>query len=76
MSSFHSIQQDGINKTAGVLSDLRSNVLSDNGTLGLIMELSGKLQTTLDLESLIELFAQVIQSQFNYDTLSLSLIHI
>ena len=70
MSSFHSIQQNGIHKTAGVLSDLRSNVLRDNGTLGLIMELSGKLQTTLDLESLIELFAQVIQSQFNYDTLS------
>ena len=72
MSSFHSIQQDGINKTAGVLSDLPANVLSDNGTLGLIMELSGKLQTTLDLESLIELFAQVIASQFNYDTLSYS----
>ena len=70
MSSFHSIQQDGIHKTAGVLSDLRSGVLSDNGTLGLIMELSGKLQTTLDLESLIELFAQVIQAQFKYDTLS------
>ena len=70
MSSFHSIQQDGNNKTAGVLSDLRSNVLSDNGTLGLIMELSGKLQTTLDLESLIELFAQVIKAQFDYDTLS------
>ncbi|MCU7852025.1 MAG: GGDEF domain-containing protein [Candidatus Thiodiazotropha sp. (ex Monitilora ramsayi)] len=33
------------------------------------MELSGKLQTTLDLESLMELFAQVMQSQFDYDTL-------
>ncbi len=70
MSSFHSIQQDGIHKTAGVLSDFRTNVLSDNGTLGLIMELSGKLQTTLDLESLIELFAQVIKTQFDYDSLS------
>jgi diguanylate cyclase (GGDEF)-like protein len=44
--------------------------LSDNGTLGLIMELSGKLQTTLDLDSLLELFAQVIDAQFDYDTLS------
>jgi diguanylate cyclase (GGDEF)-like protein len=70
MSSFHSIQQDGIHKTAGVLSDLRNSILSDNGTLGLIMELSGKLQTTLDLESLIELFAQVIKNHFHYDTLS------
>jgi diguanylate cyclase (GGDEF)-like protein len=70
MSSFHSIQQDGNNKTAGVLSDLPANVLIDNGSLGLIMELSGKLQTTLDLESLIELFAQVIKAQFDYDSLN------
>jgi len=69
MSSFHSIQQEGIRKTAGVLSDPAAHILSDNGSLGQIMELSGKLQTTLELESLIELFAQLIQSQFNYDSL-------
>jgi diguanylate cyclase (GGDEF)-like protein len=34
------------------------------------MELSGKLQTTLDLESLIELFAQVIATQFDSDALT------
>jgi diguanylate cyclase (GGDEF)-like protein len=70
MSTFHSIQQEGRTKTPGVLSDPRTGVLNDNGTLGLIMELSGKLQTTLDLESLIELFAQVMKTQFNFDTLN------
>ncbi|MCU7931286.1 MAG: GGDEF domain-containing protein [Candidatus Thiodiazotropha sp. (ex Codakia rugifera)] len=34
------------------------------------MELSGKLQTTLEVDALIELFAQVIASHFQYDTLS------
>jgi diguanylate cyclase (GGDEF)-like protein len=34
------------------------------------MELSGKLQTTLDLESLIELFAHVLEKQFHYDNLT------
>jgi diguanylate cyclase (GGDEF)-like protein len=34
------------------------------------MELSGKLQTTLDLESLIELFALVLEEQFHYDNLT------
>jgi diguanylate cyclase (GGDEF)-like protein len=70
MSSFHSIPQETVHKTAGVLSDPRVHILSDNGTLGLIMELSGKLQTTLDLEGLLELFAQAIETQFDYDTLS------
>jgi diguanylate cyclase (GGDEF)-like protein len=70
MSSFQSIPQEITHKTAGLLSDPRVHTLSDNGTLGLIMELSGKLQTTLHLESLLELFAQVIDAQFDYDTLS------
>ncbi|MCU7890113.1 MAG: GGDEF domain-containing protein [Candidatus Thiodiazotropha sp. (ex Ustalcina ferruginea)] len=34
------------------------------------MELSGKLQTTLEVDALIELFAQVIASHFQYETLS------
>ncbi|MCU7904282.1 MAG: GGDEF domain-containing protein [Candidatus Thiodiazotropha sp. (ex Epidulcina cf. delphinae)] len=33
------------------------------------MELSGKLQTTLELDTLIKLFAQVMHSQFSYDSL-------
>jgi diguanylate cyclase (GGDEF)-like protein len=70
MSRFNSIQQESIHKSAGMLPTPDSHVLSDNGALGLIMEVSGKLQTTLDLESLIELFAQVIEAQFDYDTLS------
>jgi diguanylate cyclase (GGDEF)-like protein len=70
MSTVQSIQQEGNTKIPGVLSDPHASVLKDNGTLGLIMELSGKLQTTLDLEGLIELFAQVIKTQFNYDTLT------
>ena len=52
------------------MPDPHANVLQDNGSLGLIMELSGKLQTTLDLESLIELFAHVLEEQFHYDTLN------
>ncbi len=69
MSSFNSIQQEGIRKTAGVLSDPHAHSLSDDGSLGQIMELSGKLQTTLDLASLIELFAQVIRKELHQDSL-------
>lgn len=70
MSSIHSIQQDDSQLTPGIYSKPNASVLNDNGTLGLIMELSGKLQTTLDLESLIELFAQVIATQFDSDALT------
>lgn len=69
MSSYQSIQPEGRQGPTGVLPDPQANVLNDNGTLGLIMELSGKLQTTLDLESLLELFAHVIEDQFDSDTL-------
>ncbi|MEJ2456085.1 MAG: GGDEF domain-containing protein [Candidatus Thiodiazotropha sp.] len=68
--SIHSIQQAGSHKATGVLSDPHASVLNDNGALGLIMELSGKLQTTLELEGLIELFAQVIEAQFDFDSLT------
>lgn len=68
MASFYSIQQEEIRKSTGMLPD--DHVLNDNGTLGLIMELSGKLQTTLDLEGLIELFAQAIDTRFDFDTLA------
>lgn len=69
MAGIHSIQHEQPGKAAGIPSGPLTSVVTDNGTLGLIMELSGKLQTTLDLESLFELFAQVMQSQFDYDTL-------
>jgi diguanylate cyclase (GGDEF)-like protein len=70
MTGIRSIHQESSNKPVGVLSSPLGNLVNDDGTLGLIMELSGKLQTTLDLESLMELFAQVMQAQFDYDTLT------
>jgi diguanylate cyclase (GGDEF)-like protein len=60
---------ESIHKSDGLMPGRFAHQVADDGSLGLIMELSGKLQTTLDLESLIELFAQVIQTQFDYDTL-------
>jgi diguanylate cyclase (GGDEF)-like protein len=41
-----------------------------DNTLDLVMELSGKLQTTLEVESVLELFAEMIASQFGYGTLN------
>lgn len=70
MIGIHSIRHDNSNKGDAPLPGHLANLVTDDGTLGLIMELSGKLQTTLDLESLVELFAQVMQTQFGYDTLS------
>ncbi|MES9970758.1 MAG: GGDEF domain-containing protein [Candidatus Thiodiazotropha sp.] len=37
-------------------------------TLGLVLQLSGKLQTTLEVDAVIELFANTMQSQFQYGT--------
>lgn len=37
-------------------------------TLNLVLEISGKLQTTLEVDALIELFADTLNSQFQYDT--------
>jgi diguanylate cyclase (GGDEF)-like protein len=54
--------------TGPVLGQL-PNLINDDGALGLIMELSGKLQTTLEVDTLIELFAQVMADQFQYATL-------
>lgn len=47
-----------------------ADAVNDDGTLGLIMELSGKLQTTLELDTLIELFGQVLANQYLYDSLT------
>jgi diguanylate cyclase (GGDEF)-like protein len=44
----------------------QSSVMED--TLGLVLELSGKLQTTLEVDAVIELFANALQTQFEYDT--------
>lgn len=41
-----------------------------DSTLGLVLELSGKLQTTLEVDSVIELFADLILRQFQTDTLN------
>ncbi|MBT3045550.1 MAG: GGDEF domain-containing protein [gamma proteobacterium symbiont of Ctena orbiculata] len=41
-----------------------------DSTLGLVLELSGKLQTTLEVDSVIELFADLVQRQFQTDTLN------
>jgi len=70
MTGIRSIHQASSNKPLGILSSPLANLVTDDGSLGLIMELSGKLQTTLDLESLMELFAQVMKAQFDYDTLN------
>ncbi|MET0091855.1 MAG: hypothetical protein ABW068_17895 [Candidatus Thiodiazotropha sp.] len=70
MNSTYSIPQDSTTPTVGQVLGRLPDLVNDDGTLGLIMELSGKLQTTLEVDTLIELFAQVIQEQFQYDTLS------
>ncbi len=70
MNSTYSIPQDPTAPTAGQVLGRLPELVNDDGTLGLIMELSGKLQTTLEVDTLIELFAQVIQEEFQYDTLS------
>jgi diguanylate cyclase (GGDEF)-like protein len=44
----------------------QSSVMEE--TFGLVFELSGKLQTTLEVDAVIELFANALQSQFDYDT--------
>ncbi|MEW8030333.1 MAG: GGDEF domain-containing protein [Candidatus Thiodiazotropha sp.] len=37
-------------------------------TLGLVLQLSGKLQTTLEVDAVIELFANALQTQFQFGT--------
>jgi diguanylate cyclase (GGDEF)-like protein len=37
-------------------------------TLDMVLKLSGKLQTTLEVDAVIELFANTLQTQFQYDT--------
>jgi diguanylate cyclase (GGDEF)-like protein len=69
MTGIHSVPHENVRKHDGALPGRFAHLVADDGSLGLIMELSGKLQTTLDLESLIELFAQVILEQFEYDSL-------
>lgn len=70
MTGTYSIQQDLPTPAPRQAPSQLAHAVSDDGTLGLIMELSGKLQTTLELETLIELFAQVMHSQFHYDSLN------
>lgn len=70
MTGTYSIQQDLPTPAPRQAPSQLAHAVSDDGSLGLIMELSGKLQTTLELETLIELFAQVMHSQFHYDSLN------
>lgn len=70
MTGIHSITQDPSNPVSRLTSSYTATTTNDSDTLGLIMELSGKLQTTLEVDAQIELFAQVIASHFQYDTLS------
>ena len=72
MTGTYSIHQDRSNPVNGPILDPITDVVNDNGILGVVMELSGKLQTTLELETLIELFAQVLDDQLLYDSLNYS----
>ncbi|MES9831541.1 MAG: GGDEF domain-containing protein [Candidatus Thiodiazotropha sp. LLP2] len=69
MTGIYSIHQDRLTPVNGPILGRLADVVNDDGTLGLIMELSGKLQTTLEVDTLIELFAQVLGDQFLYDSL-------
>ncbi|MES9939566.1 MAG: GGDEF domain-containing protein [Candidatus Thiodiazotropha sp. 6PLUC1] len=69
MTGIYSIHQDSLTPVNGPILGRLADVVNDDGTLGLIMELSGKLQTTLEVDTLIELFAQVLSDQSLYDSL-------
>ncbi|MEJ2621094.1 MAG: GGDEF domain-containing protein [Candidatus Thiodiazotropha sp.] len=69
MASIYSIHHDRFTPANGPALGRLTDVVNDDGTLGLIMELSGKLQTTLEVDTLIELFAQVMGHQALYDSL-------
>jgi diguanylate cyclase (GGDEF)-like protein len=66
MSSIYSTPQNPSASTTPLQMSTQSTVTED--TLDLILNLSGKLQTTLEVDSVIELFANTLQKQFQYDT--------
>lgn len=65
MSAIHSTTPKPSAATSMQMSQ-QSTVMES--TLGMIMELSGSLQTTLEVDAVIELFANSLRTQFNYDT--------
>ncbi len=65
MSGIYSIPQ----KPAAPARQMSHQTAVMDNTLDLVMELSGKLQTTLEVEAVLELFAEMIASHFRYDTL-------
>ncbi|MES9992647.1 MAG: GGDEF domain-containing protein [Candidatus Thiodiazotropha sp.] len=67
MSGIYSTPQDPSAAPSGQMSN-QSAVM--NSTLGLVLELSGKLQTTLEVDSVIELFTDLIKDQFQVNTLN------
>jgi diguanylate cyclase (GGDEF)-like protein len=63
----------GINSTPRKPSTLTPLQVSQRAsvrqnTLNLVLDISGKLQTTLEVDAVIELFADTMLSQFEYDT--------
>jgi diguanylate cyclase (GGDEF)-like protein len=63
----------GINSTPQEPSDatplqVTQRATVSESTLNLVLDMSGKLQTTLEVDSVIELFAASLQSQFQYDS--------
>jgi diguanylate cyclase (GGDEF)-like protein len=69
MTGIYSIHHDRFTPANGAALGRLTDVVNDDGALGLITELSGKLQTTLEVATLIELFAQVMDNQALYDSL-------
>jgi diguanylate cyclase (GGDEF)-like protein len=69
MTGIYSIHHDRFTPANGNTLGRLADVVNDDGALGLIMELSGNLQTTLEVATLIELFAQVMDNQALYDSL-------
>jgi diguanylate cyclase (GGDEF)-like protein len=75
MTGIYTLHQDHSTPANSPILSRMADVVNDDDTLGLIMELSGELQTTLEVDSLIELFAQFLSHQFFYDSLNYSAPH-
>ncbi|MGD8913577.1 MAG: GGDEF domain-containing protein [Candidatus Thiodiazotropha sp.] len=65
MSSIYSTSQNPSARTPLQMS--QPSTVMEN-TLDMVLKLSGKLQTTLEVDAVIELFANTLQTQFQYDT--------
>ncbi|MEJ2608928.1 MAG: GGDEF domain-containing protein [Candidatus Thiodiazotropha sp.] len=70
MTGIYNIYQDQLTPAPRTIVNRQVDVVDGDGKLGLILELSGKLQTTLEVETLIELFSQTLEKQFEIDCLN------